>query len=250
MSNWGTAVATIRRRTHKGASEDTNIKVALCDAIALLRHERLRWNQARFALTTVTDQASYEANAIGAALPTKLPSGTLAIVGKHLDLDYTGDANLRTPIVWVPREEMDALRRGTVVSSEPVFWTFWDEKLELYPPPDADTHIVRGAYIQDVGTPTYSATTADPPVYTFTKPDASGAMNDAFTSAWFDQRQGFNLVTWKAEWDLWTSFWQANAGQDERAALKYAEALAAAQDLTDLQSAGRQLRPYDPGGWE
>ena len=249
MSNWGTAVATIRRRTHKAASEDGNIKAAICDAVALLRRESLRWNQARFALTLTATQATYELNAVGAVLATKLPSTLLKIIGKKLDLDYTGLADSRTPVMWVPRETMESMRRGTPVDGEPAYWTFWDEKLELCPASDASTYILSGAYIADVGTPTYSATTADPPVYTFTQPDGSTAMTDAFTNPWFDQRAGFNIVTWKAEWDLWTSFWQATAGQDERAGMKYADALAAAQEISDAQSSGRQVQVFDPGDW-
>ena len=252
MSNLGTMVYGIRTRCHKSSSDDANIRVAIFDAIALLRGKNLKWNQARFALTLVTDQASYGLNAAGAALATKLPFDLLAILGKALDLDYTGLADQRTPVLWVPRESMDAHRRGTTVSGEPFIWTFWDEKLEIYPPSDNSTNILRGAYRSDVGTPTYALVSGALKYYRPAGTElTAGAVLDAYGSGadytpWFDPLKGFNIVSWKAEWDLWTSYWQASAGQDSRASLRYVDYLAEAEELSELQSAGRQLQPWIP----
>lgn len=230
MSNWGTLVATIRSRNNKSATEDDRIKTQLCDSIALHRRERLAWNQAAFSLTLTADQETYAKG----ALATTLPSDLIAIQGRELTLLYGGDVTDQQPVMHVSRETMREMRYGTSVSDAPCFWAFWDEKLELYPPSDLSTSVLKGSYIQDVGTPTYTATTANPPVFSFLKPDGT-AMADSYTNPWFDQKQGFNIIRYHAEWSLWNGVWQATAGQGELAAQRYAEALDAAQQITDLQ---------------
>lgn len=237
--NWGTMYATIRRRCRKTAADDVDIKVAICDAIALHRRERLRWNQARMSLTLAVNTSVYG--------PSEgLPADLVAIIGRTIFLDWSGDVNQRTPLMWVPRERIDMYQAGTIISGAPSWWSFWDERLVVYPPSDNSTNVLRAPYIADVGSPTYSCTNAQPPVYTFLQQDGTTAVGDSYTSPWFDQSKGFNIIAWKAEWDLWTSVWQASAGQDQNAAVKYADALQGAQDVTDLQTAGRQVQPYIP----
>lgn len=240
--NFGTAVATIRLRAKKSASEDPTIKRAIIDTIALHRREKLFWNQARLAYTLIAGQATY-----GPAPAHSLPADIVALTGERGYLDTLGSADQRTPVLWVSREKMDALRAGSSLTPGATsYFSWWDEQLEIYPPAANSTDILRVTYVQDAGTPVYSATTADPPVYSFFQPDGTTALTDAYTSPWFAQKKGFNLTCWHAEWQLWTSDWRGLAGQGDTAAQKYAEALDGAQIITDSQSSARRIQPWIP----
>lgn len=243
--NWGTLVATIRSRNQKSASEDEKIKTQICDSIALLRQQRLRFNQGKLAITLTADKGTYVVSGPAAGEATGLPADLLAIKVKRLWLDYNGNADDKQPVHRTTFDELEAMRSGAIVSGAPVAWAFYAGKLELYPPSDLSTSILRGPYVKDIGTPYYTATTADPPVYTFKQPDGT-AMADAYTTAWFDQLLGYNIVRFHAEWQLWSGPWQGQDGQGDRAAQKFAEALALCQETTDLQQLPSTVQGWIP----
>lgn len=245
MSTFGTMVATIRTACNKGASEDTRIKRQIVDSIALHRRERLRWNQGALAITLTADIGTYVGSSPGTGEATGVPTDLVAVNVDYLFLDYAGDADDRQRVKKVSPQRMNELRCGVPVAGAPCFWTIFGGKLELYPPSDLSTSILRGPYVKDAGTLSYTATTADPPVYTFLDP-LGVAITDAYTSAWFDQKRGFNIIRHHAEWQLWTSVWQGLTGQGDQAAQRYAEALSAAQEITDLQQAPHSIAPWVP----
>lgn len=235
MSNFGTMVARIRTLAKKSASEDSRIKVAIIEAIATHRATRLRWNQAWLAMTLTLNQGTYTP-----------PTDLISLIGSRGWILREGVADDRWPVDRISRDEMERLRSTLAISGVPCHFTFWDEKVEVYPPSDSSAHIFRIPYVQDVGTPTYSATTTDPPVYTFLKPDGT-AMADAYTSSWFDLKAGFQMIMQYALYTLWSQVWEATAGQDTKAQLAFAEALALAEDLTSLQQLPHRV---DPWGFE
>lgn len=239
MSNWKTAVETIKARANKpSATEDDRIKRALCDTIALHRREGLTLNQGRLALQL---QAGVETYGPGQGLPADIVS----IVGVKGKLDYAGDSTDRHDVWWVSNDKMDELRTGIITDGTPCYWTFWAGKLELWPPSDLSTHVFRARYRRDPGTPFYVYQGS---AWAFFKPSGQ-AMDDLFTNEWFDLTQGFRALTHHAEWTLWTGPWQATNGQDQRALQSYTEALAGLQEITGMQTAARQIEPYTEG-WE
>lgn len=235
MSNWGTAVAIIRTRAKKSSSEDTRIKIALCDFIALHRGDRLKWSQAWLAKTLTLDTATYD-----------LGSSVVSLLGDRGWILRDGVADDRWPVDKISRSEMERYRSSLAISGVPSYWSYWDERLELYPASDSSSHVFRIPYVADVGTPYYTATTADPPVFTFKQPDGT-AMADSFTNAWFDPLLGFQCTVYGALYKLWAEVWEADAGQDTKAQMAFAEALALAEDLTSLQQLPHRV---DPWGFE
>ncbi|HKV13341.1 MAG TPA: hypothetical protein VJ725_34690 [Thermoanaerobaculia bacterium] len=242
MSTFGTAYNTILARCNKPAADATRVKVALCDTIQMHRHERFHWNQARFSITLTATFGTYGVTS-STGVAAGLPADLISIVGKTLSLLYAGVATDQHDVLWVPREMMDRLRDSPSGDGTPQYWSFWDERLELYPASDLSTHVLKGSYIADVGTPRYTATS--PTAFAFLNP-AGGAAADADTSSWFDMKQGFQLTTWHAEYLLWTSVWQGVAGQGERALQRYLEAKASQSDVTASQAPPRQNMPWMP----
>lgn len=235
MSNWGTAVAVIRTRAKKSASEDTRIKQSICDLIALHRGDRLKWTQAWLAKTLTLNTGTYD-----------LTADVISLLGDRGWILREGVADDRWPVDRVSRAEMERMRSTLALSGVPSFFSFWDERLELYPASDSSAHVLRMPYVKDVGTPFYTATTADPPVFTFKQPDGT-AMADSFTNPWFDPLQGFQVTVYGALAKLWADFWEAQAGQDTKAQLAFAEALALAEDLSALQQLPHRVDPW--GNW-
>jgi hypothetical protein len=237
--NWGTAIATIAARANKSAtSEADRIKRQLCASCALHRRERLHFTQGETDLLLQVSVADYGPQ-------EGLPRDVVTFVGDKHTLVYGGDENDRQPVYWVNRERMTSLRMGVVSNGTPYHWTFWGGKLKLWPPPDLSTHVFRAPYVKDAGTPTYRY---EGGAWAFYNPEGV-VITDTYSSPWFDQALGFDLITFHAEWKLWSSEWKGVAGQGEQAAQQYAEALSALQEITGLQTAARKVEPYTEG-WE
>lgn len=252
--NWGTMVQLLQERLSLDATHATRLKRAICDSIVVHRRSRFRWNQDSTQSVTLTQYyGSYSVtadapNGIAAGLPSKV----VAFIGKKAHMDYLGDAQQRQSVFWIPREKMDEFRNGPAVSGIPQWWTFWDEKLEVYPPSDNSTNIFRCAAIIDVGTPIYSYAAG---AWSFFKPDGVAPMVDAYgdtsTAAdynpWFDLKKGFGIIANHVEFLMWSGVLDATRDEISKAQTRYLEALSAEEEITAGQSAGRQNDPYIPG---
>lgn len=232
MADFGTMVARIRTTAKKSSSEDSRIKIAIIEAIATHRSARLRWNQAWLAMTLTLNQGTYTP-----------PTDLISLIGSKGWIIRDGVADDRWPVERISRDDMEAYRSTLQISGVPSYFSFWDEAIELYPPSDSNAHVLRMPYVKDVGTLSYTATTADPPVYAFKDP-AGAAMTDAYTSPWFDLKMGFQMIMYYALGDLWSNIWEADAGQDQKAQMRFAEALALAEDLTTLQQLPHRIDPW------
>jgi hypothetical protein len=244
MSNWGTMAGTIMKRCNRNETQLPAIKRAICDAIAKHRGDNFPWTQGAIAtFTLTTGQGSYPLADFGISV--------IAFMGQKLTILYNGDANDSHPLEWASRERMFELYRGVADTGLPDFWSFWGEQFEVYPAPDAE-HEIQFPYIADAGTPIYTGSISGSTVtYTFYEPDGVTVMTDAYGtgakySPWFDQRKGYQMIAWYAEYLLWTTDWQASDGQDQRALMRYTEAEAQARMLASLQPRAKRIQAYDP----
>lgn len=239
--DWQTMVRDIQEDAGKGSDSSTGtsdlIKRHIIDAIAAQRHLRLWFTEASFSVTTVAGQAAY-GHGVSA---NHLPVDCLSIHGDRLDIDIAGLSTQREHLAWVPIEKMRDMRRRDGYTATPDVYTYYGQKLELYPTPDTSTHIIRGLCVLDVGTLKRRYTGA---AWAFYLNDGVTPITSTYTSPWFDYERGYYIVRHYALYLLYSGVWQGASGQADRAIQKYGEYLANARELSVAKTSPRSIEAW------
>lgn len=244
MSDITTLRASLRAISHKNSPY---VDAAISDAIQHVRNEILWFNGDRHAFVTEADRYEYE-----------LPKTFLGIRGKVRAVE--NDSTTSTPYVLSPMtadELEDSLYAGTDYDSQEESGVagryaidLLEKKILIGPIPSTAGDRVYFKFTADLGTPTYTMTTAasSPPslgsVVTLLNPDGE-ALAATFTNAWF--KQGFKLVRERALFELLTTYEggsEETGVQAQLAMTRYLEELNRLRGETNQIQSGREIRKH------
>lgn len=294
-ANWGTLVQEILEEGNKLGStvtETNRVQRAICRALAFFRDQRLITLEGRWSVTLVANQNAYQNVGLVSGIPITLTGafealatssittsedGTVAgnpfsppnfmyPVGQTIDLDRGGLPTNRWELVWVPPEEIDVYRRYYDYVSQPDYWTWFDNTLELYPTPDQSGDIVRGRGVFDHGVP---GSYFDGTNWNFTIPAVGGTRDgNAMSNDWphvvasngggivhqdiphfWVGGPGYPCLRAYCLWQLLTGVWQSRPEVAAGWRQQYEEHLKSLQRRHNVANGARQILPWRGEGW-
>lgn len=239
--NWGTLIQEVIGRAGGGrtSTADTDaVKQAAVSAIARHDSRHFFFNEQRATIATVLSKVTY-------TTADGLPAGIVRFLSPYLEVDPGQVADSRYRIRRVPIAKLDALRMGMTSTSEPEAWSYFDEKVEIYPAPDA-VHDLRLKVVVKPGVPGKSYSGG---AWSFTKPDGT-AMADTYpgageANAWFTDPLAYEVITNYTEYLLWEGAWHGTQGQGQKALQRYAEFMSELEDRTIKLEEPRYVEPMD-----
>lgn len=189
MSNWGTAVQTVKERIHRyGTADPDTIKRALAEAIRKYSTVNFYFNQGTYDINLTAATYNY-----GEETTSGLADGYPADMLKPIKL------SLQVSSTWhkIFPISIDLFRDLFVATSYqgyPFKWAWFGEELLFHPTPNA-VYVVRMDYVKDIGTPvpTYASS-----AWSYTV--GGDAVTDVYTNAWFTT--GLDLITARAVYYL------------------------------------------------
>jgi len=181
------------------------VDAAIAEAIKFCRNEEYWFNSAKHEFQTIADTYQYE-----------LPADFLSIRG-DVFVAPDGSAGTRYAIRHMSLDELESYLftlsewDGYQTTGRAKVYAIDNasRKIHLGPTPSNSGDTIYFRYTRDLGTPTYTATTASssPPslatVVTLLDPDGS-ALSSTYTNEWF--KEGFDLIRNRAMYYLWTRY--------------------------------------------
>lgn len=234
---WRTMYEEILADAGRPSGDADKAKRAIVDAIDKHAAESFFFNEGAIRFPTVNGQSGY---GDGAGL-----NGLLQVLGPLTLLVDGEEANqqLLPRMTWGEMVEARVLQAAT--ASQPEAWAWRDGRIELFPTPDEDEHIVVGNGLFQHGRlrRRHNGTS-----FVYYTGDGVTELADNYpegveVNRWFDE--GYVMIRCYAEYVLYSSQLHAQAGQVERLLTRYLEHYETLKARTDRPLAPGFIRPME-----
>lgn len=212
MSTWGAMVQRIGDETGRSTDADA-VKKAIVSSIRFYRNKRFWFNEQRSTTFTTCVVGQYEY-----AATTDYPAPLIEIDS----LQIVKSTNAIYPMLRVTLARMREMHGSDNLQGVPQWWTWHHKKFIIHPTPNS-AYVIRGDYLQDIGTPSY---TWNGSAWAFLGENAV-AITDAYTNDWFTTAE--EVIRHRAKGILFAEY----LGNSQRASESYASSDIEYQNLLD-----------------
>jgi hypothetical protein len=145
-----TFIERIKIEIHRDRTVDEDaIKRAMCSALEWYKTHRFWFNTDTFKMLTVEDQQDYaREGTTGVEAGYGFPADLVRLDNLRVTVNSSKYPLLRKN--WIFLRSLDT---STNISGYPEFYAIHDEKIHIYPRPNATDLVIDGDYVKDVGTP-------------------------------------------------------------------------------------------------
>lgn len=225
------------------AGDRPYIGKSACDAIRKHGGMHFFFTERTGNVTTLTGQVRY-AKGVGA---NNIPRDLHRVIGERITVHVNGQTDQGDDLKAVSWSRMDELRRGSAAANYPDVFCLWAGALEIFPPPDADDHVLEFRYIAKPDLPLY---VFDGSIYRFYLPNTTvfvtaNELPDDWTSDWLQNVGAYQLIKHYTLYLLYSGRWDGSRMQEQKALMRYTEVLAGIETETEDQHHVHQIEPLE-----